>query len=365
MATTHHCLCSCHACSKASKEQMKTSQEAAKSEVAHQTQPEAAKNEEIEAEQKQQLQHERRTRERTRPSPRDETNTAPTIEAPLPALAAAGAPEPGVVDSRELCEVVEKVYQAHPPEEFVIKGEPLNFADRKRGAEKMRPPPDDTEYDRHMEELVRVRAEMDTFRADMRSLIRTDALRWSTQQEATGGADADYDNADDPAVSKEVADNRLVLEAPYKALYKRKPPADWSVVNDNKTLAAVTQVLADTFFKCTIVLLGGDKYCLVFVDTGEGGRACARCTAAGHLYLFGNIPNPKSALLYQACGTVVLAQLGCMIPAQSLMLSLIDRIFMHIGASDNLTTTTAIAGDDGALARRDTSGTERDAHGAG
>eukprot|EP00727_Mastigamoeba_balamuthi_P009456 m51a1_g5132 hypothetical protein (363) ;mRNA; f:414644-417948 len=226
------------------------------------------------------------------------------------------------LSSRELREV-ENIDLAHPPEEFVIKGEPLNVADRERGAEKMRPSPDDAEHDRHMEELVRVRAEMDTFRADMRSLFRTDAVHWATQQEATGGTDADYDNADDPAPGKkEVADNRLVLEGLRKALEKRKLPADWSVINGNKMRSqfctllaeccaraledaeagiysceqAVTTVLADTFSKCTSMrtqtmscmsqrdcqqsltaaseLLGSDMCCPVFVSTGKGGQAC-------------------------------------------------------------------------------------------
>eukprot|EP00727_Mastigamoeba_balamuthi_P004731 m51a1_g14256 putative dna mismatch repair protein msh6 (1263) ;mRNA; f:277351-288130 len=282
----------------------------------------------------------------------------------------------------------------------------------------------DAEYDRHMEELVRVRAEMDKFLADMRGLFRTDAVRWAAQQEAAAGADADDDNADDPAASvsrkppaarhkakpgkKEVADKRLVLEVPRKALDKRKPPADWSLVNENKTRSqfwtplaercaraledaeagirsreqAVMQVLADAFSKCASVwtqavscmaqldclqslaaaseLLGGDTCRPVFVDAEkEGGPVfdarqlrhpclCGRilnfvpndvCLRAGtslSMLLTGPNMGGKSTLLRQACVAVVLAQLGCRVPAQSLVLSPVDRIFTRIGASDNL-----------------------------
>eukprot|EP00727_Mastigamoeba_balamuthi_P003317 m51a1_g12983 hypothetical protein (208) ;mRNA; f:1849-2641 len=193
----------------------------------------------------------------------------------------------------------------------MIKSEPLNGADRQ------------------LEELVRVRAEMDTFLADMRRLLRTDAVRWATQQEAAGGTDADDDNADDPAasVSRGPPATRLKGIAPQeggrrqstgarKALDKCKPPANLRVVNDNKTRSqfcmplavrctcaledaeagirsrerAVTQVLADAFSKCTSVwtqavscmsqldclhslataseLLGGDKCRPVHIRAG-------------------------------------------------------------------------------------------------
>jgi len=44
----------------------------------------------------------------------------------------------------------------------------------------------------------------------------------------------------------------------------------------------------------------------------------------------------KSTLLRQACISVILAQLGCHVPATSFKLSPVDRIFTRIGANDNI-----------------------------
>lgn len=44
----------------------------------------------------------------------------------------------------------------------------------------------------------------------------------------------------------------------------------------------------------------------------------------------------KSTYLRQACLAVVLAQAGCFVPARSLRLGLVDRIFSRVGASDDL-----------------------------
>ena len=44
----------------------------------------------------------------------------------------------------------------------------------------------------------------------------------------------------------------------------------------------------------------------------------------------------KSTILRQSCIAVVLAQIGCYVPAESCRLSVVDRIFTRIGASDNL-----------------------------
>lgn len=44
----------------------------------------------------------------------------------------------------------------------------------------------------------------------------------------------------------------------------------------------------------------------------------------------------KSTLLRQTCIAVVLAQLGCYVPAQHCELTLVDRIFTRIGASDRI-----------------------------
>ena len=44
----------------------------------------------------------------------------------------------------------------------------------------------------------------------------------------------------------------------------------------------------------------------------------------------------KSTYLRQAAAIVILAQMGSFVPADSAMLSLVDRVFTRIGAADNL-----------------------------
>lgn len=44
----------------------------------------------------------------------------------------------------------------------------------------------------------------------------------------------------------------------------------------------------------------------------------------------------KSTILRQACVTTILAQIGCYVPASSCKMSVVDRIFTRIGASDKL-----------------------------
>jgi DNA mismatch repair protein MSH6 len=46
----------------------------------------------------------------------------------------------------------------------------------------------------------------------------------------------------------------------------------------------------------------------------------------------------KSTVMRQACLMVVLAQIGCFVPAQSYVGSMVDRIFTRIGAQDNILT---------------------------
>jgi len=44
----------------------------------------------------------------------------------------------------------------------------------------------------------------------------------------------------------------------------------------------------------------------------------------------------KSTLLRQTCIGVILAQLGCYVPALKCVLTPVDRIFTRIGASDRI-----------------------------
>jgi DNA mismatch repair protein MutS len=46
----------------------------------------------------------------------------------------------------------------------------------------------------------------------------------------------------------------------------------------------------------------------------------------------------KSALLRQSGLIVLMAQMGCFVPAKEAMIGLVDKIFTRVGASDNLTT---------------------------
>ena len=44
----------------------------------------------------------------------------------------------------------------------------------------------------------------------------------------------------------------------------------------------------------------------------------------------------KSTLLRQTCLAVILAQIGCYVPAERCLLTPVDRIFTRIGAFDNI-----------------------------
>jgi len=54
------------------------------------------------------------------------------------------------------------------------------------------------------------------------------------------------------------------------------------------------------------------------------------------MMLTGSNMGGKSTVLRMSCLTAIIAQIGCYVPAKSCRLSVVDRIFTRIGASDNL-----------------------------
>jgi DNA mismatch repair protein MSH6 len=68
----------------------------------------------------------------------------------------------------------------------------------------------------------------------------------------------------------------------------------------------------------------------------EEGEACTSNASANCLLLTGPNMGGKSTVLRQTCVCVIMAQLGCYVPATKCRLSPVDRIFTRIGASDNI-----------------------------
>jgi DNA mismatch repair protein MSH6 len=64
-----------------------------------------------------------------------------------------------------------------------------------------------------------------------------------------------------------------------------------------------------------------------FIDTGNSQSL---------LLVTGPNMGGKSTLLRQTCIAVILAQIGCYVPATHCALTLVDRIFTRIGASDRI-----------------------------
>jgi len=63
---------------------------------------------------------------------------------------------------------------------------------------------------------------------------------------------------------------------------------------------------------------------------------CTREEPARSLLVTGPNMGGKSTLLRQTCLAVILAQMGCFVPADSLKFTPVDRIFTRLGASDRI-----------------------------
>uniref|UniRef100_A0A8C4PYB2 DNA mismatch repair protein n=1 Tax=Eptatretus burgeri TaxID=7764 RepID=A0A8C4PYB2_EPTBU len=70
---------------------------------------------------------------------------------------------------------------------------------------------------------------------------------------------------------------------------------------------------------------------LIGVEDADEGLSPARC-----VLVTGPNMGGKSTLMRQAGLTIVLAQLGCFVPAESCFLSPVDRVFTRLGASDRI-----------------------------
>jgi len=84
-------------------------------------------------------------------------------------------------------------------------------------------------------------------------------------------------------------------------------------LNSHLELDAVT---APSFIPNDTVLGGGVPSAMLLTGPNMGG---------------------KSTLLRQSCLAVILAQIGSMVPAESMVLTPVDKIFTRIGAEDRLT----------------------------
>ena len=112
---------------------------------------------------------------------------------------------------------------------------------------------------------------------------------------------------------------------------------------------------ASVEFAPTLRIEGGRHPCMVLTCATGGGMAvpndiclggpaaaCAgdvggeRQPPPGCALITGPNMGGKSTVLRQACLTVVLAQIGCYVPADRLILAPVDRIFTRVGASDRI-----------------------------
>ena len=76
-----------------------------------------------------------------------------------------------------------------------------------------------------------------------------------------------------------------------------------------------------------VVPSGGQEFIANDTTLGDGDRM---------VLLTGPNMGGKSTLLRQICIAVIMAQLGCYVPASALKMGLFDRIFTRIGANDNI-----------------------------
>ena len=81
----------------------------------------------------------------------------------------------------------------------------------------------------------------------------------------------------------------------------------------------------------------GSKDCIpndISIGAEAGAEAGALAGEPPLLLVTGPNMGGKSTLLRQACLTVLMAHLGCWVPAEACRLSPVDRVFTRVGAND-------------------------------
>ena len=86
--------------------------------------------------------------------------------------------------------------------------------------------------------------------------------------------------------------------------------------------------IGENYIPNDVALQGGSGS----LPTGEGG---GRGSSPQIIIITGPNMAGKSALLRQTALIVLMAQIGCYVPAESAKIGIVDKIFTRVGASDN------------------------------
>lgn len=187
---------------------------------------------------------------------------------------------------------------------------PARIARLKDEDDKLAEKIEEVEQDRFRKVFRRFSRHHNTWKRAIRALSRLDALMSLSVASdlITEGADG---VSDQPVCRPEfVEDGTQVLE-----LRNARHPC-------------IAQTFSGNGFIPNDTILGGGG--------AEDGESCTSNASANCLLLTGPNMGGKSTVLRQTCVCVIMAQLGCYVPATKCRLSPVDRIFTRIGASDNI-----------------------------